>query len=554
MAKTAIQESIERNVGIGKGHPTNYRPLSKEAADYVKSQQSAPETATTNTAPTERASSPWESPEPAKPIIPENLKAGAKALGESAAKSIGTAIAEPTNAAMLADTVNENRLQKGLGDVATNKAGIYTKAEVPIRGALSAASRLGPAVAEHFMPKEGQEKVNRVRESLSNAVTDIPEYLKTGINAVKGAFGGSEDIKPEATKAPVEAKSDAVKAPIEPKKDQGPQVTHTDLPENEKVYRDNDVEAQNQGLPEGAPTKLNEVGSGQGLVQGANGKQYSATKEGIFKFDPKTKAWSKLSGPSTGAPKQSEVATKAGTTDFWLNRGYAGGADQWKQEQADAAKEQQIQNLRNAAMQGPTGDMDPVSFGNAKRAQHLAQQQLLSLESQSGKGAEHNLQNRRLANEEANTAATREATKAEREYQHGALEKKQALDERKLAQQNKLAEAVMGNKEEEVANRPMSRTILVNGQNHDVKASAKEMPKAVHNVYQSEFVNNYLKGQKAKASDTEQVAAAHELFGKQKNHWLTMYDKAAPEDKKDINTQFENLTGIPIEEYTKISQ
>ena len=514
VTKTPIQESIENNTGLGRGHPSNFKPMSAEETykqkaiqagqkriENIKNPQS--ETAIASSEP-QTTKSAWESTEPNKPLIPEGLKQGAKNIGSQLAEHTGALIKDPTNVAAIADVANQARLEKGLKGIGENKAGIYTKSEVPIRGALSAASRIGPEMAMRYIPKEGQENIKAARDYISA----LPEKASNALgNAATEYFNPDFANYDPNAKAKAKAKNEPVKKDIIPKD----QVKAAPVEQPKEITKQptNKIPVkENQGLPEDALTNVNQPQeSGKGFVQGANGKAYSVTKEGIFKFDPANKSWSKMAGPSTGAPKQSEAATKAGTTDFWLNRGYTGGAAQYKQEQEDASKEAQIQNLRNIAMQGPNGNMDPVTFGNVKRQQHLAQQQLLELSGQQGRGAEHNLQARRLANEEANTAATREATAAEREFQHGHLNAQQALNEKKVEQQGKLAEAMLGEKQKAGENKQYTSTYLgqaLKGTRNDIH---NEMLNLDTNAYKNKLVHAHT--DKDEAQDLANRYAKH---------------------------------------------
>jgi hypothetical protein len=81
-----------------------------------------------------------------------------------------------------------------------------------------------------------------------------------------------------------------------------------------------------------------------------------------------------------GQPKQSPASQESGTSDYWINQGYAGGAQQYRYEQEqkriEAQKAAERAELIRQANTGPDGSMSPTEYGNALRAQKAAQRAL----------------------------------------------------------------------------------------------------------------------------------------------------------------------------------
>jgi hypothetical protein len=271
-----------------------------------------------------------------------------------------------------------------------------------------------------------------LREKVEGVESSLAEGAKEAYGKAKNYFGnrgvGKEAAKPATSVTPVATPEVKPAAPAT-------QTPVAQTPVQTPVAPESTVESQ--------PKDLGSVEKGQGFVQGANGKKYSITKEGIFKFDPKTNAWSKTS-LAGGPPTQSAAAQAAGTTDFnlnWANADKYRAAQQAKEEHAN--REAQRQNLMNMAMSNPNGSMGPVEFGNAKRNKATALHMLESMGREDARGTNRDLEERKLNAAEKHTAATEKHASATEEYNRRHLESTEKRDEANLGEakrRNDLAE------------------------------------------------------------------------------------------------------------------
>lgn len=183
-------------------------------------------------------------------------------------------------------------------------------------------------------------------------------------------------------------------------------------------------------------------GNGQTRVELPDAKSYiqsgdSAAMERVFK------GLKERGGIVSPPPKQSEAAQKAGTTDFWLNNGYPGGAQQYMAEQkrkiAEEANAQKRNELVGMALNsGVSGSTNIADVGNMKRRQAAAQNMVAQLDSVD------NAQRRAdLEREQASTSAALENKKMDITAQNTAAVNKQnalhqsaqdARDQRRLEQ------------------------------------------------------------------------------------------------------------------------
>lgn len=274
-----------------------------------------------------------------EPTEPTGWDAGSKQLGEAlnAGKGIIKKVAGATG--------------RGIGGVGN------------VLGIAQTASAKSPV--EQYAESKGVSGVDPqevwkkpVREGLEKAENWVGEKAA-------GLFGGKNA---NAAPAPTQAVKPVEKPAAEPAKAaETPMETKPAATEHKGDFPE--IDFSNPSVKSLSDAKsgaaLNTLGNGQTQVDLGKNDSYIKTAnpeaaERVYK------GIVQRGGVSAHPPKQSAAAEKAGTTDFWLNRGYAGGAQQYQNEQRQKF-------LEDVAMNGgPNAHMDVVQAGAAKRRQAIA--------------------------------------------------------------------------------------------------------------------------------------------------------------------------------------
>jgi hypothetical protein len=139
-------------------------------------------------------------------------------------------------------------------------------------------------------------------------------------------------------------------------------------------------------------------------------------------------------------PKQSDAATKAGTTDFWMNRGLPGGA-------AQDAQQKQLAQIQDIALNGGgRGDMTVSQYRNANARQKVAQGILADLTRAGTERDKMAVDKETNANVREQNALEKKASRdlKERELKQSATQHADTIAQKKESDENKLITAQFG--------------------------------------------------------------------------------------------------------------
>jgi hypothetical protein len=268
------------------------------------------------------------------------------------------------------------------------------------------------------------------------------------------------------------------------------------------------VDAMPAAGQEQIPQTLGEVGAGQGMIVGKDGRKSIATKTGIYKYSPSGELISK--GTPDKAPTQSAKAQALGTTDFWLNKGYEGGQAQYLAEQKSKQGDTRRQYLENIALNGgPTGDMSPSEFGRAKRQQATAQNLLQQLDAKEAAQAGLGMKQQELGINERRAKASETATAVK----EAAAEARENRLEKQGAKTTELAEKEYERKVEAEKNRVQAWTMP---DQSEFKGTAQEVPAAKANVTRKMAGAQWEKDNKPRFNESQEAYRTRKISALQK--------------------------------------
>lgn len=174
-------------------------------------------------------------------------------------------------------------------------------------------------------------------------------------------------------------------------------------------------------------------GNGQTRVELPDSKSYIQSGNQAA-MDRVYKGLKERGGIVSPPPKQSEAAQRAGTTDFWLNRGYPGGAQQYMAEQ-------KRKGLEDIALNGGVkGTTNVAEIGATKRRQAAAQGLLEQQDKNTATQQQAALEGKKMDITAENTAAVNKQNALHQAAQD-------ARDQRRLEQGEETL--ALGNKKED---------------------------------------------------------------------------------------------------------
>jgi hypothetical protein len=185
-------------------------------------------------------------------------------------------------------------------------------------------------------------------------------------------------------------------------------------------------------------------GNGQTRVELPDSKSYIQSGNQAA-MDRVYKGLKERGGIVSPPPQQSAAAQQAGTTDFWLNRGYPGGAQQYMAEQ----KRKGLEDI--ALNGGVNGRTNVAEIGATKRRQAAAQGLLEQQDKNAATQQQSALESKKMDITAENTAAVNKQNAIHQSAQDARDTERNNL----MAEQNATAKQELSRKEKADENKPV---------------------------------------------------------------------------------------------------